>query len=329
MPESMLSQQSTSSHTRDALLNKPRKSEGKAFVVQNNLGNPELAKLLINKAHDIKMLSEVAVKAIAIADNPQSKIQNLVSVVGQDLKLTTNILSLANSPLFPTYSAGDSASCLKLAITRLGFRQTKQMILASCYSSTIRKLSFNEKDARKNFTKHSILTGCICTELNKLFGLGIQGEEFTAGLIHDIGRLLLLAAMPDQFLTVDKVDFREQGSLLKQEMDVFGTTHTEVGEWFLRKNQIPEELVSVAKHHHFPAASQKYTRLVALVAVADHMASSCSENMVAPEEYEYPTLDNLQLLEMLGATDAAQILDKDWSGVFIRAIETCEQILNF
>ena len=324
-----VSQQPTSTHTHGALLNEPKQSEGEKIAVQDSLGNAELASLLISKARGIKMLSDVAVKAIAIADNPNSDIQDLVSVVGHDLKLATSILSLANSRLFPVYCTGEPLSCLKMAITRLGFQKTKQMILVSSYSSTIAKLSPNAKNARKNFTKHSFLTGCVCIELNKLFGLDIQGEEFTAGLIHDIGRLLLLAALPDQFLKVDKMDFREQESLLEQEMEVFGTTHAKVGGWFLRKNQVPEELVTVAKHHHDPTASEKYTRLVVLVAIADHMANSCSENMAAPEEYEYPVVDNLKLLEMLGATDAAQILENDWSEVFRRAIEACKQIIKF
>lgn len=298
-------------------------------TTQSTFGNPRLKELLVNTARDIKMLPEVAAKAIAIADDPACKIQDLADIISQDLKLATTVLSLANSPLFPVFNTGESIACLKMAITRLGFRQTKQMILVSSYSGLINELPIKEASARKNFLTHSFFTGCICTELNKLFDLGIRGEEFTAGLIHDIGRLLLLAAAPDEFLAIDKMEFTEEGSLLDQEKEIFGTTHADVGGWFLRRNQLSEELVSVANHHHAPTDSAKYTRLVALVAVADHMANSCSKGMTVPNEYECSVVDSLQLLEMFGATDATQLLAENWSEVFRQAIATCEQVLSF
>lgn len=299
----------------------------KAPANREIIGTPELTELLVNQAREMKMLPEIAIKAIAVADDPVSDIQDLANIISQDLKLAASVLSLSNSPLFPIYATGSSISCLKMAITRLGFRQIKQMILVSSYSAMVGKLPLKETEARQKFMKHSFLTGCICTELNKLCDLGIQGEEFTAGIFHDIGRLLLLAAVPDQFLAIDKMNFNEEVSLLDKEIAAFGTTHADVGGWFLRRNQIPDELVNVAIHHHAPAGSARFTRLVALVAVADHMANSCSANMVAPSEYECLAVDGLKLMELLGANNAAQFLVDSWPEVFSRAIQTCEQIL--
>jgi HD-like signal output (HDOD) protein len=290
--------------------------------------NRTLAKSLIQKARDIKMLPEVAVRAIAVADNPDAKIQDLANIVSQDAMLATSILSLSNSPLFPVYACGKSISCLKMAITRLGFRQTKQMILVSSYSSMVSKLSNVETKTRDLLSKHSFLTGCIATELNRLFKLGIQGEEFTAGLVHDIGRMLLAATIPEQFSVVDSLDFDEAEDLLEKEQSLLGTDHAKIGGWFLRRNQITEELVNVALHHHAPNDSVQYTRLVALISVADDLANHHQRDPGNLGAYDSSNIEGLKLLETLGAIDAAAKYDEHWPEVLDQAIQTSNQILG-
>lgn len=333
MSDATLARQAISSRTRTRTRissetpNTRKNSMDAATANPNIIGSPELTEFVFEQAREMKMLPEVAAKAIAIADDPDSSIQELADMISQDLKLATSILSFANSRLFPVYATGKPIGCLKMAVNRLGYRQIKQMILVSSYSAMVGKLSLTETEARQNFMKHSFLTACICSELNKLFKLGIQGEEFTAGLFHDIGRLLLMTAVPEQFLAIDKMSFNEDGDLLEQEMAAFGTTHAKLGGWFLRENALPDELINVAIHHHEPSGSARFTRLVALVAVADSLANSCAANIDAPSEYECVAVDSLRLIELLGAADATEILSENWAEVLGRAAETCRQIL--
>ena len=155
-----------------------------------------LTEILIQKARDLQMLPDVAIKAISVADDPDAKIKELTSIIAQDIKLTTNLLSLSNSTLF---GVGQPVSSLQIAITRVGFRQTKNMILASCFTSMLNKMDWKEVRIRDLLCNHSFLTGIISSRLNKLFNLGLQGEEFTAGLTHDVGRTLLAVTIPDEF----------------------------------------------------------------------------------------------------------------------------------
>lgn len=268
----------------------------------------KLTEILVRQARDLQMLPDVAVRAVAVADDPNSKIEELVGIVSQDVQLTTNILSLCNSPLF---AFGRAVANLQGAITRLGFRQTKNMILASCYTSMLKKMNFQEMQVRDLLGKHTFLTGVIGSKLNSLLRLGMQGEEFTAGLLHDVGRTLLAVSIPFEFEKLDPLDFVEDGTLIANELKSLGTTHAEVGAWFLQRNHLPEELISVARHHHNPADATKFKRLVALVAIADDMANY-KQRKDLTEDYDCTQHEGVAILESLGVEGATEKIAKSW-----------------
>lgn len=285
---------------------------------------PNLMDLLVQQARKLKMLPDVAVKAIAIAENPEATVKELVNVVALDVKLTMNIIALANSTLF---GYTQSVSSLQQAIMRLGFRQTKNMIVASSVVSMMQKITWEETRIRDLLCKHGLLTGLINSRLNTLFGLGLQGEEFSAGLIHDLGRTLLAVSLPNEFATFDSLNFDENDSLIEKEMDAIGTTHAEVGAWFLQRNHLPEELVVVARYHHAPHQSGRFKRLVALTAIADDMANFCHREE-SDGVYECTQAAHLELLETLGVEDAFDTLQEYASGVIESSIQEVNQLMK-
>lgn len=285
----------------------------------------KLTEKLIQTARDIKMLPDIALKAIEIADNPNASTQEFANIIAQDPRLTRDILSLSNSPLFPRAPGVKPISCLKMAINRLGSRQTKQMILVSCYSSMLNQMDMDEVQVREILGRHSFLTGVISTKLNKLFKLGIQGEEFTAGLLHDVGRILLATAAPEEFKELDAMDFSERHDVIQAEVDYIGTSHAEIGEWFLLRNHLPEELVSVARHHHNPAACGKFKRFVALVSVADDLANYYQRKELETE-YDCSDLASLRLLETLGVEAPVERLTEAWPEILSDSVESSGQL---
>lgn len=281
----------------------------------------QLSEILIQQARYLNMLPDVAVKAIAIAEDRDADIKDLIAVISQDVMLTTNILSLSNSVLF---GAGQPISSIQIAITRLGFRQTKNMILASSYTSMLKNMNWKEEHVRERLCKHSFLTALISARLNILFQMDMQGEEFTAGLIHDVGRTLLAVAIPDQFEQLDPLDFQEDENTLEHERQTIGTTHAEVGAWFLQRNHLPEELISVAKYHHSPEDTDGYLRLVALIAIADDLANHYHRQ--DPSPYKCLRCPNLKILESLGVRRAARRLQESWQEIISSSIESVGQL---
>jgi HD-like signal output (HDOD) protein len=120
---------------------------------------------------------------------------------------------------------------------------------------------------------HGFVTGCLCRQINRSFRLMFGGEEFSAGLLHDMGRVLLLLADPECFNRINGMDFDEQPGLLEREQAAIGIDHCALGGWFGEHSKLPDILIQTMKLHHDEYLSQDDNRLVALVATADHMAN--------------------------------------------------------
>ena len=109
--------------------------------------------------------------------------------------------------------------------------------------------------------------------MNHTFRFGFEGEEFTAGLVHDLGRTLLAVVDCDQFSVVDSLDFDESREQVVREGIVVGTDHCRLGAWYAIQQQLPPQIAEVILWHHQPEMALENPRLTALVSVADHMAN--------------------------------------------------------
>jgi HD-like signal output (HDOD) protein len=121
--------------------------------------------------------------------------------------------------------------------------------------------------------RHAFLTACLSRRLNQSLELGYQGEDFSAGLAHDLGRILIAIGVPHLFESADPMAFGDEADVLAHEQSILGTNHAEFGAWFCEQNKLPASLVTVVRFHHTPARAASHHNLVALVATADHMAN--------------------------------------------------------
>lgn len=235
----------------------------------------DLRAKLLNQTAGWQMLPDIAVKALAMARDPNCSIKEFSSVIERDPKLATEILRITNSAF---YAARSPILNLKQAVTRLGFAHCRNVILAASLGSAMRRIPLAEAWMQLVLWKHSSMTGILAMALNKRFNMGFIGEEFTAGLIHDIGRSLFGVVAPRHFADADPLDFEETGDFLKREHDVLRTDHCELGAWFIEHNKLPQPLIDVVRHHHSPALVTENRKLVAITATADHMANHLQRN---------------------------------------------------
>ena len=143
-------------------------------------------------------------------------------------------------------------------------------------------------------------------KVNQLLALKFQGEEFTAGLMHDFGRTLLAVADSEAFSRLDPLDFVEGEDVEGREREAIGTSHAEFGAWFAAMNELPESLVAAIQHHHLPEAAGAHVQLSALVAVADHMANHIQRGE-APETYNSMNDGAMLILEQAGTRRATDV----------------------
>lgn len=229
-----------------------------------------------------QMMPDIAVKALAMARDPSCSIKEFSSIIERDPKLATEILRITNSAY---YAARTPIMNLKQAVTRLGFAHCRNIILAASLGSAMRRLPLAEAWIQLVLWRHAVLTGILAMALNREFKLGLIGEEFTAGLIHDVGRSLLGVLAPADFALADPLDFDESDATLQRERIVMRTDHCELGGWFIAYNKLPDPLVDVVRYHHSPQAATENRKLVAVTAVADHMANYLQRHGT-PDGYE-------------------------------------------
>ena len=270
----------------------------------------------------VKMLPDVAVRALEIARDPESNVHQFADVIQQDMKLASDVLRMSNSHL---YSAQQPVAKLDVAIARIGFRQCKNLIIASSFASVMKQMSVGEESVRDALWKHSMTTGVIATHLNRILGTGFDGEEFTAGLVHDIGRTLIAVAFPEYFSTLNSLDFVESGDVLTRENELLGSNHCEVGAWFASDQELPEALYETIRFHHTPAASKGCAKLVALTATADHMANHYAR---ADDLGQYDPSSNPgpRFLGESGVQDAVNRFSLIAQEVFAKAIDDAADI---
>ena len=230
----------------------------------------ERLKAAFGSLNKLPTLPEAAVRALAIANNPNSSMRDFSAVIETDPALAAGILRLVNCPLFRGTKTIES---LDQAVVRVGLRECKNLIVAVAMRSIFQKTSGKQKVHCEILWLHSSVTATMCREVNKALRLGHQGEEFTCGLSHDIGRILIALGAPDLFPLVDPLDFREDGDLLAREAELLGTDHCYFGAWFADRSQLPGLVISAIQYHHTPGEAPENQPLIALVATADHMAN--------------------------------------------------------
>lgn len=230
----------------------------------------ELRSRLLAKGDKLQMVPAVAMKALAMAKDPECSIAEFASVVERDVRLAADILRITNSAF---YGARHQILNLRQAVVRLGFAHCRNVILAASLGSMMKRMPLSEAWTQTVLWRHAVLTGIISVKLNQSFKLGFDGEEFAAGLIHDVGRALVGVVAPNHLSEADPFDFEESPEMLLREREILRTDHCELGAWFMTHCKLPEPLVDVVQFHHNPSGSKENFKLVSLIAVADDMAN--------------------------------------------------------
>lgn len=211
-----------------------------------DISRKEAIKEKILNTEDLPTLPSTVGKILELVDNPKTTAGMLSDLINTDPVLAAKVLKVANSAFF---GFPKRISTLNLAIVILGFSSLKHL----CLSVGVMNLwdgSDNESGLNMNgFWSHSIATGVAAKLLARKVRYEIPGEAFVAGLIHDIGKLLL-NDLVDEYQDVLKESEKKEISLSEIEEDMLGVGHDQVGGWLIERWNLPPELVeSIANHH--------------------------------------------------------------------------------
>lgn len=220
---------------------------------------------------NVPTLPHAATRALAIVNDPQCSVKDFSKVIESDPALATSLLKLVNSSF---YGGSSKISNLTMAITRLGLRETQNLILGVSVRSVFRWMPKEQQEERDRLWRHSSLTAALCRNINEKLGLEFAGEEFAAGLSHDLGRIMLAVGYPELFWKIaEEVDTTDERAVLESETQHLGFTHCDLGAWLASLWNLPDELSEAIQFHHTPEKAPTYKILAAVVSLGEEMAN--------------------------------------------------------
>ena len=218
---------------------------------------------------ELPALPHIAVQLLDLIEQENVPLRKIVNLISVDPALATAVLKVANSVL---YAMPQRISSLRRAFVILGTNEISNIILSVSFSKVF-PIVKNSQFNMKKFWQHSVLTGYIAQLIAKQMNLSIQGEVYTAGLIHDIGKLILFKYFTNEFNQILEIIRKKNMPNYIAEKMVLGATHMHLGALLARKWNLPDSLVQGIMYHHKPQFADSNEVVVALVNLGDYYAN--------------------------------------------------------
>ncbi|MFP5392546.1 MAG: HDOD domain-containing protein [Gammaproteobacteria bacterium] len=221
---------------------------------------------VVARLHDLPSLPAVVMELLSSIDQEDVDISVLAKKVSHDQALTAKTLRLANSSL---YGLQVKVTTIQQAITFLGFQTTRNLITAAAVTGC-----FAERDGTgldyKAFWRHSIATAACAKVLARRLRFN-QDYAFTAGLLHDIGRLVLVSSFPEHYAAAMAERRARDVGVLEAERTVLGVDHVAAGLALGEHWHFSDTMKMAIAYHHEPDAAGAGL-LATIVHVADAVA---------------------------------------------------------
>ena len=246
----------------------------------------------------------------SITDN-DTTFTDISSIIESDAAITSQLLKIANSAY---YGLKKTVNKLEHAVMLIGIREVRNLCLTICLVK-----QFNPRLLPKNFDlytfwTHNLMTSFCCKEITSSYEW-VEGDEiYLMGLLHDLGRLALAAAMPEKFNNMILLARKKQIPISRAE-ELYGLPHTEVGKWIAVKWGFSEKLKAVLRFHHAPLASLGFSRECSVVQTGAYIAKTLEKGNLAqepePPEAKILTLAGVSASELLSFCEKAEKLQEE------------------
>lgn len=200
------------------------------------------------KKLSLSLQPHVLVSLMKLDDDSEMSFTELERIIKSDQNMAGFVLKIANSPL---YSRGKEIRNLQHAISLLGFRVIRS--LASAATSQELFKGGNYARFRRYVWQHSVAVAVIAMRLaEKMSDQSMKEETFVAGLLHDLGKVILNSVDRKMFIEVINLVEKNGLDFPEAERKIFGINHMEVGERVAKEWKLPGIYQLIMGHHHFP-----------------------------------------------------------------------------
>lgn len=226
---------------------------------------------LIKNINNLISLPEVSLRVNKIANDPDSTADDMAKVISQDPALVAQMLKIANSAY---YGVSKEVDTISRAVSLLGTNKIRDLVLSTAASQAFDGIP-NQLISMQDFWHHSLYCGLLAQILAKKCKKPVKSESiFIAGLLHDIGQLILFNQRPEQSheAILLLMEGTEDLETFEAEKQVFGFDHTQVGAELMRHWNMSHVLVECVEFHHQPQNAKEFPAEVAVINIANAVA---------------------------------------------------------
>lgn len=253
-----------------------------------------------------------------VINEPDTSVGDIASILSEDPAMSIKVLKLTNSAFYGLQREVDS---VKHAVMIIGLEAVKNLVLSASVLNMF-KADQSNKDYHETFWRHSLSTAFASRIIAKRFQGGKvfnPDPAFSAGLIHDIGKMVICCFMPNEHKQIQK-QLEENPELTdyQAELALFGFNHAHIGRELTMKWKLPNRLCDAIGFHHNPVEPNESQDFAFLLSLADYVAhvATYSNNKTEPRlqptkgVFDYFGIDD-QDIDSLKANLAEEYLKAD------------------
>jgi HD-like signal output (HDOD) protein len=260
---------------------------------------PILKENVVKHIDSIPAFNATLAKVIQLSRDPKSQTKDLIHTISIDPNLTAEVLKLINSAYF---GLSGKVFSLSRAVVMLGINTVKNIAISSSLISTLKMRDDFLWFTSDEFWEHSL--GCAVGSKMVAEHLNIRAQEreeyFIAGLLHDLGKLILVQHYPDEYSRLLDPDNAGGKTRSELETEEFGLTHAELGSMMVKNWRLPEALSdTIGCHHKIALSGDSYDKIKVAVHIADFecnkreigIKNSAGREMLDPKAYGILNID--------------------------------------
>lgn len=220
--------------------------------------------------HAVLPIPQVALKVLRMIRDSYCSMQDVAEEVRQDQVISAGVIRLCNSAFTAPRTKVDS---IDRALVLLGEKMLLQIVVSAALKQFFSDSGKGYSLCKGGLFQHALVVAMVAEELAGFTGKTSPDIAYTAGLLHDIGKVVLDQYVASAYPFFYRRTQVEGIELCRAETDLFGVTHPEVGERLAESWSLPENLIDTIRYHHVPEQATIQPELTHLVYLADLLMS--------------------------------------------------------
>jgi putative nucleotidyltransferase with HDIG domain len=265
----------------------------------------------------IQPIPQVALKILRLIGHEEYAIKTLAEEIRKDQVITARTLKLCNSVAF---SGSCRVESLDQAIVLLGLRLLVKLVISVSVNELFSHSGLGYSLCKGGLYHHAIGTAIIAEKLADYTGSADPGLAYTAGLLHDIGKVVLDQAIAAAFPLFYRRLMEGEHNSSEAEKEILGFDHTQIGAKLARKWSFPESLGDIIRHHHWPEKAIRHLELAHVVYLADLLMTRFHSGLELERLNTEALVSRMETIG-LSAEKFPDIVDLIPTGVFESSLE--------